>query len=1064
MDANFAPAGSRLAGANGSLPTGLRLEVKSTGSGVLAWLPGDQVKEVADSPWATHDEVMVGELNWGPTGMVTWVSVPYDEMKRRGIATAMWSLGKTVEPRLHHSQDQSASGHAWGERTAMPSWRNRSEMDLTQYDVAIVPDTGMGSRRLYDVTMQGYSEARFPKRQQAVDFVEQVFGPVQWEKVPVPKQMHDDPVWGPTEEFDDTGYLMVVRHAPRLAPSVAQRHHALTDDEARMQGRYRTEHAQEYRSHATRTKQDGPWTLLSIPETDDPGYYEIFALSGDRVVGWSSAGPWGTVDPNYTEMAITVDPDFRRRGVATAMYRFAEEVTGHPTKPGENHSDAAEALWNQPHRPFGRTSALVTQDYEGQVGNRDHITRVQTGTVPTAAIANLNGYAGETPGAHRLRQGKAWEDFKADIAANGIQDPIFICVDPYQEPRILEGNHRRDAAVELGLPEVPVEIRYFGHAENTASRIGSVGDYGGRHQTQSPDSGYGVWADNLMDGSMLPDDWVQHPDYYTGFRQWVGPVVRALQGVQGNPNGMLTIYRALPAEQQIIENGNWVTLSKEYAIDHGESGNACAVGGKWHIISATVSAHQVAFGGDDLMEWAYFGPTVMGTEVTSPHKRTASKMADLSWNDYMDGRYVARGFKLDVTSGHLAKAFIDGTVTAQQIADAAHTLTGTVGGWWGVLDNSLDRNFDLVGIADFASSEDTLREMQEQGMADSVIHGEVMVVLIGKRPLMPDGTPWDPTEHNDLVAGGLMGNSFLKEHFDTVDLVAVRYNAGWGWKEISASGIRVKASVEGLSVTAAKTAALVWRKESGDYDQVVYRADSPIGTYEIDGNNPGRNHWTIIYPSKRPDWGEPPDYGMVDTLAEAKAWAEMDLESRVGKQAALVTAEADVEDGVMVALVPPLDVARALVQDDLATEPLDNQHVTLVYLGKAVDVDEALLLATVEKWAADSQPLVGKIRGYGTFDNGDEHVLYAAWNFDGGAGWRQGLKDALEDVGIEDASSYKDQDWTPHETLAYTDEPITALPVLPDGLPEQVTFASVVVAYKDRWASFALTGGPAEVA
>jgi hypothetical protein len=36
-----------------------------------------------------------------------------------------------------------------------------------------------------------------------------------------------------------------------------------------------------------------------------------------------------------------------------------------------------------------------------------------------------------------------------------------------KDPVISEGNHRRDAAVELGHSHVPVEIRYFGHAEQT---------------------------------------------------------------------------------------------------------------------------------------------------------------------------------------------------------------------------------------------------------------------------------------------------------------------------------------------------------------------------------------------------------------------------------------------------------------------------------------------------------------------------------------------------------------------------------------------------------------------
>lgn len=105
-------------------------------------------------------------------------------------------------------------------------------------------------------------------------------------------------------------------------------------------------------------------------------------------------------------------------------------------------------------------------DYEGEAGNPSHITRNLHGTLPTSAVKHLYGARGERPGEHRNRQGERWEHFKADIAEHGIQSPIFVTVDEHG-PQISEGNHRRDAAVELGLSRVPVQVRYFGHSERT---------------------------------------------------------------------------------------------------------------------------------------------------------------------------------------------------------------------------------------------------------------------------------------------------------------------------------------------------------------------------------------------------------------------------------------------------------------------------------------------------------------------------------------------------------------------------------------------------------------------
>lgn len=61
---------------------------------------------------------------------------------------------------------------------------------------------------------------------------------------------------------------------------------------------------------------------------------------------------------------------------------------------------------------------------------------------------------------------------------------------------------------------------------------------------------------------------------------------------------------------------------------------------------------------------------------------------------------------------------------------------------------------------------------------------------------------------------------------------------------------------------------LQWKKVSTG----VYHATSPWGLYTIDGNNYGRNRWTVTYPSG--------DFGMVDALTEAKAWAAQDAEER----------------------------------------------------------------------------------------------------------------------------------------------------------------------------------------
>lgn len=108
---------------------------------------------------------------------------------------------------------------------------------------------------------------------------------------------------------------------------------------------------------------------------------------------------------------------------------------------------------------------LKVKEYDGTVGRRNHITRTEEGTIDPRLIAHLAGEMGERRGEHRNRLGAEWDEFKADIAKNGIRNPILILQDYGNDAKISEGNHRLDAALELGLSQVPVDIRYFGHSE-----------------------------------------------------------------------------------------------------------------------------------------------------------------------------------------------------------------------------------------------------------------------------------------------------------------------------------------------------------------------------------------------------------------------------------------------------------------------------------------------------------------------------------------------------------------------------------------------------------------------
>ena len=54
-----------------------------------------------------------------------------------------------------------------------------------------------------------------------------------------------------------------------------------------------------------------------------------------------------------------------------------------------------------------------------------------------------------------------YEELKADIAENGMKEPLIIFFGENGGVKIGEGNHRHEIAMELGIPKVPVRFIFW---------------------------------------------------------------------------------------------------------------------------------------------------------------------------------------------------------------------------------------------------------------------------------------------------------------------------------------------------------------------------------------------------------------------------------------------------------------------------------------------------------------------------------------------------------------------------------------------------------------------------
>lgn len=92
--------------------------------------------------------------------------------------------------------------------------------------------------------------------------------------------------------------------------------------------------------------------------------------------------------------------------------------------------------------------------------------------------------------------------------------------------------------------------------------------------------------------------------------------IQQIIDTQGNPDRPVTIYRGVPkGVDPVIRNGDWVTISRDYAVEHGNYFDES------DVLSATVPAKDLWTSGDSVNEFGYWGSDVRTARIAS---RTAN--------------------------------------------------------------------------------------------------------------------------------------------------------------------------------------------------------------------------------------------------------------------------------------------------------------------------------------------------------------------------------------------------------------------------------------------------------
>ncbi len=95
---------------------------------------------------------------------------------------------------------------------------------------------------------------------------------------------------------------------------------------------------------------------------------------------------------------------------------------------------------------------------------------------------------------------------------------------------------------------------------------------------------------------------VQYYGHYGGNNALDRKAINIIQSYRDKPNKKVTIYRAIPDKVDgDFSRGDWVTITKEYAKDHGDSN----LEGRYKIINKVVRAKDIFTEANSIHEFGY---------------------------------------------------------------------------------------------------------------------------------------------------------------------------------------------------------------------------------------------------------------------------------------------------------------------------------------------------------------------------------------------------------------------------------------------------------------------------
>lgn len=227
-------------------------------------------------------------------------------------------------------------------------------------------------------------------------------------------------------------------------------------------------------------------------------------------------------------------------------------------------------------------------------GRRATHTR-QSRPLPIAAESDRRGIGG-------FRGGGDWQEADAGRTGEGATDSrglshrqkLAVLLDWSAElhPRNPDGTFGEGGGSAVGRPVV------------SPTAIGDGGEeYRGEHGAPERGDSSTAALDDLT--KIYPDDIYgskASQNYGTGERKLDRQTIAIIHRMKGRPDVSLPVYRAVPKDAPSeINPGDWVTVNRNYAVDHGEG----PLRGEYKIVSVAAKASDLFTNGDSIHEWGW---------------------------------------------------------------------------------------------------------------------------------------------------------------------------------------------------------------------------------------------------------------------------------------------------------------------------------------------------------------------------------------------------------------------------------------------------------------------------